>query len=218
MTKTMTKAQASAVLAALSSGGAKDAAAKATLKQNVAFPPEWVYRRVFVGRNLLSALEVPRYIVRIDIDEPGCVGTHGWQVRYHQPGSRLISDSTFDTARRMGTPLDSLTAAKLYLLAIWTGPRARELRPEKAGKRIPTGMPGVRVRWDTRRGLEMCNVRVDNLEGKPIASLYVGTRRTATERKLAAKVREGRRIRREYLESLGGRVVMPARSTASAIG
>lgn len=92
-------------------------------------PEDWRARRILVP-GWARAFRVPSRIVRIDIDEAGRAGTHGWQVR--NPGMRylLISDAKFDTERRRGTPAESLRAATSLLAAlIPTGrlePRTRE--------------------------------------------------------------------------------------------
>lgn len=172
----------------------------------VEWPAEWRMRVVSIPGQV-KAMKVPQYIVRIDVDEPGLAGTHGWQVRYRRKlyRTQFFSDAAFDlTGMRKGTPKDSLEAAKIYLAAIWSGKPVKELPAVEAGrKRHPTGMPGVRVIWRTRAGGEQCYVRVDDIKGKPLASMYVSTEATFTDQKLSRKIREGKRRRREYLESIG---------------
>ncbi len=188
------------------------AAPRAGSLPKVTFPPDWKMRSVHVPGHF-KTYEVPRYIVRIDIDEPGMTGTHGWQVRYQTEtyGSRLVSDSKFDCGGRKGTPSDSLHAAKVYLAAIWVGTPRRPLLPENPHrKHHPTGMTGVRVTWRERGGKMQCHVRVDDLQGKPLHHMYVGTEPSVSESKLAAKVAEGRKRRCAYLKSIGQLERLPA--------
>lgn len=174
------------------------------------FPSDWKVRRVEIHGYAL-ALQVPCYVVRIDIDKPGMAGTHGWQVRYRKDtyGSRFFSDSRFDRKGHLGTPKESLYAAKLYLAAIWAGEPVRPLPAEYADKQHPTGMTGVRVVWRERRGRMQCYVRVSDLAGKQLANLYVGVKSTVTASRLEAKVEEARRQRRAYLKSIGQLARLP---------
>ncbi|MBK6616283.1 hypothetical protein [Ottowia sp.] len=149
------------------------------------------------------------YIVRVDIDDPGCAGTHGWQVRYERPGTQFFSDSRFDHRGHKGTACDSLYAAKLYLQAIWKGRRPRRLPPESPSKAGHTGMTGVRIVWRERKGTSQCSIRVDDLTGKPLANLYVGTTRTATDDRLLAQLAAARRIRADYLVAAGAAGRLP---------
>src|SRR5471032_1549793 len=122
------------------------------------FPRDWEYRSVdIVGQAV--ALKVPKYVVRLDIGDNARKGTHGWQVRYDRSATRYFSDSRSDRPGHLGTPTDSLHEAKLYLKDIWQGPKVARLPKEQASKAQPTGMPGVRVEWRTRKALKACYVR-----------------------------------------------------------
>lgn len=145
------------------------------------------------------ALSVPRYIVRVDKDDPGKAGTHGWQVRFARP-SAFFSDSRHRDGLDRGSPSLSLDAAKSYLKLTWR-PKSPPARAERTSKAHPTGMSGIRVVWRRRKSKNFaeCTVRVDALDGKPLANLYVGTENTATEAAIAARIAEGKSIRKLYL-------------------
>lgn len=178
-------------------------------------PPEWSYRKVAVPGQAVSC-NVPRYIVRID-SAPGSRGaTHGWQVRYDRKATRLFSDARYAQPGRMGTPQDSLRAAVEYLRSKWRGERMPALPREQQRKAQPTGMSGVRVVWRTRDGLRQCYVRVDDLKGQPLRSLYVGTVNTVKPSTLARKVNEALRLRREYLAAEGALSRLPRRRARTA--
>ena len=78
-------------------------------------------RRPVIVSGWATTFKVVQHIVRIDIDDPGNVGTHGWQVRYKKT-SKLFSDSTKRTRR---SPTASLAKAVCYLSEIYSGPRIR---------------------------------------------------------------------------------------------
>lgn len=162
---------------------------------------EWRYRDCWVpGHGLFR---VPERIVRIDQEDsqgPGLAGTHGWQVRYTRPW-RLFSDNKPVPGRKLGSPLDSLRTATRYLEDCWRGPPARQLLPESEKKPVRTGVPGVRVVWRQREGSAMleCRVRVDDLQGRPLCAIYVGTNRTTTLERLTDAVHAGRVRRLAYL-------------------
>lgn len=176
--------------------------ASTALSSPETFPAEWKTRLTKV-MGQARPMRVPRHIVRIDIEGPGRGSTHGWQVRYREVPSRFFSDSKHDRAKHLGTPAESLLAAKHHLLSIWTGPVVPALRPERADKLHPTGMTGVRVIWRKKGSLKECFVRVDALDGTPLANFYVGTENTVRQAHLERRLREAKKLRREYLAGLG---------------
>lgn len=170
-----------------------------------ALPADWTWRDCVV-KGWAVSLKVPSHIVRIDIDEAGSAGTHGWQVRYRTDvhGTKLFSDAKFDTSKRMAAPEVSLGAAMAYLASIWVGKIGPRLGTRRdASKQHPTGMPGVRVAIKPTRASFYYSVRVDRLDGTPICSLYAGTEFSATEESLQACIKEGRRVRYQYLCEIG---------------
>lgn len=160
---------------------------------------DWKYRDCKIQGHV-GTLRVPRHIVRIDIDDGGA-GTHGWQVRFRKP-SRFFSDSYLDSRgrRRLGSPKASLARATEYLRTIYR-PKPRKPRPEHRDKAHPTGMAGVRVAWNRRPGRKFaeCIVRADRVDGKPLATFYVGTENTVTKYRLAQAIKNARARRMLYL-------------------
>lgn len=144
-----------------------------------------------------GVIRVPRYIVRIDIDDGGA-GTHGWQVRYARPW-RLISDTQRGKPR---SPKTSLRDAKEYLATIFTGVKPRHRTIEDSRKRERTGMPGVRIVRRVHRGRNVAEVliRVDAPQrsgGRK--TIYVGTDNTVTKKRLAEAIRQAKEIRAEFV-------------------
>lgn len=149
-----------------------------------------------------TPLPVPRFIVRVDVDEPGKAGTHGWQVRYNKP-SRFFSD--WVTKVRF-TPKESLLAASEYLATIYAGPRNRCRSNPLASKTNPIQDAGLRlVEKSTRKWFSELYIEVTSpARGKSRKRVYVGTRNslglgTFTEEKLAAALERARQIRREMV-------------------
>lgn len=71
------------------------------------------YRKVTL-KGCGKTFVVAKFVVRVDIDEPGRVGTHGWQVRYSKP-SKFFNDSRSGDSRN---PERSLEEAHAYLRSI----------------------------------------------------------------------------------------------------
>lgn len=135
---------------------------------------------------------VPRHIVRIDIDDPGKAGTHGWQVRYpHGHRSTFFSDGK-------ANPKTRLREAITYLASIWHGPTSRLHAQERRKKKIKTGVVGVHLAWERRskRSVRELFVIVNPTKrnGTP-KGFYVGTERTATQERLDAVFAKAQRYR-----------------------
>lgn len=144
---------------------------------------------------------VPRHIVRIDIDDPGRAGTHGWQVRYQKP-SVFFSDAKNGKRR---SPRTSLRAAIDCLLAIYRGPRRGVHRSERIRKRHPTGVPGVAFvrRRRPDRGFTEYLVRIQlgrhRQAGSVRRQIYLGTENTVSDARVRAALKKARGIREEWL-------------------
>jgi hypothetical protein len=182
-----------------------------------------------------STFKVPRFISRVDIakEMTGGSNTHGWQVRYPHAPSRFFSDGRYSTAKRMGTPKDSLHAAKEYLASVWRGEVPRRFSAEPENKKLPTGLTGVTVIWKQRSGGRAnrrmlrseeggasavmdpktsdrhCVVRVDGPQRRCIVQVYVGTQATFTEAKLLRAVQRARMLRLAHLHELGRLHLLP---------
>lgn len=74
-----------------------------------------------------GAFIVPRYIVRIDIEQEGKAGTHGWQLRLSKPFV-LYSDRTKE--RQTANAAESLQEAVRHLGLLHEGPRLPPLSAE----------------------------------------------------------------------------------------
>lgn len=141
-----------------------------------------------------GVFQVPRHIQRIDIDDPGNAGTHGWQVRY-KGQTRLFSDGKNGGTR---SPRRALRQAIEFLTSIYEGASSRLMTREHADKRNPVGIPGVRVvtRKKASRQIAETFVEISPLtHGRAAIRLYVGTENTVTKTRISAAIRRARAIR-----------------------
>ncbi len=152
--------------------------------------------------------QVPRHIQRIDIDEPGKAGTHGWQVRWD--GTKFFSDAAEGKRDAAG----SLARSERYLQSIYTGPRPRLRETEHKDKKHRTGIAGVQLAHRRRKDRQIAEVylRVNPpMQGGVPRSIYVGTENTITQARMRAALKKARAMRDAmrdaYLEALakGGR-------------
>ena len=101
-------------------------------------------KRTVMLKNHTEAFMVSKYICRSDIDDPGKIGTHGWQVKY-QGKTKFFSD-TKKHDRAKHCPRVSLLEAETYLSTIYCGPALRIRTKEQSNKVHSTGTPGIHVR------------------------------------------------------------------------
>lgn len=148
--------------------------------------------------------QVPQYIVRIDIDEPGKAGTHGWQVRYHKPWT-LISDTR---NKRRRTPQQSLDEAVRYLRSIYVGPRSRLRHSPTTRKENVLQEAGLRLVVRDRKDRNFAEAYVEAVPPThdiPPKRVFVGTTNTVSLERLLAAVAKARVLRAamvtEYLQT-----------------
>jgi hypothetical protein len=136
--------------------------------------------------------QVPRHVVRIDIDDPGLAGTHGWQVRYpHRAASKLFSDGK-------GNPKTSLIQAKAYLAAMWQGPSPRLHYRERGNKRWALGVPGIHINVQKKTSRNVYEFRLivtPPLRNKLPIHFYLGTENTATAERFDAALNKALALR-----------------------
>jgi hypothetical protein len=136
--------------------------------------------------------QVCSHIVRIDIDEPGRAGTHGWQVRYAGT-SRLFSDAKASKPR---SPAASLKEAVEYLSERYSGPKLIQMR-RRSSSELPSGISVARIRQRDRPEKIVYVVASSPVSGISPRRFYVGTESTVTENRIqlvigvAAAYREG---------------------------
>ena len=155
-------------------------------------PPDFPHRPVHKP-GWSDALQVPRHIIRIDIEDPGKAGTHGWQVRYVKPW-RFFND-------KMRPPAASLKEAVHYLAEVYTGPRLKTIRKKK-GKRKTKLEPGLRLVKRVRKGRTVQEIWVEAMppskEFSPVR-IYAGTENTATSERIEFAKMEARKAREHML-------------------
>lgn len=154
------------------------------MKKRRSYPRTGFYRQVPIRRH--GSFSVSRHIVRIDTNEPGLAGTHGWQVRY-RGRTKLFSDYT---ENRNG-PSDALKSAENYLQIIYRGSAPRHHLKVLARKtnQLPVGISYSKA---IRAGR---NVREHKFQAtgprfskkSTTLKVYIGTENTTTpERKARA--------------------------------
>lgn len=152
------------------------------------------YRRVAVPN--WGEVSVPRHIVRIDIDEPGYAGTHGWQVRYPSGGrSTFFSDGKANPKTRLRDAIN-------YLASIWQGQTPRLHSKELSRKKVKTGMAGVALNFSlraNRRVREIYVVVTPTQRGSKPRKFYVGTTNTVTKERLAAAFAKAAKLRQQRI-------------------
>lgn len=125
--------------------------------------------------------QVHPYIVRIDIDEPGYTGTHGWQLRYDKP---FVFFSDRPAKRRpLGSPATSLKRATTRLKEIYEGHRPRLRDTEFKSKGLHFGVPGLRCyskKRPTKNLTEWYMELSHPLKSHAAKRIYVGTDNTIT--------------------------------------
>lgn len=146
-----------------------------------------------------TTFRVPRHIVRIDIDDPGKAGTHGWQVRYRRPW-RFFGDTVNRTRR---SPAAALAEAIDFLVGIYEGPRNLLRNTPTRRKQNPIQEAGLRLvvrRKATRNMTEYYVEAVPPARSRNPRRFYVGTERTLTAERLEAAMEKARQARREMVD------------------
>lgn len=149
-----------------------------------------------------TALCVPRYVVRIDIDDPGQAGTHGWQVRHGPRPWRFFTDGWVDMPR---PPQRSLEEATAYLARIYEGAPTRIRKKPLSTKVNPIKDVGIRLATYCPRGRNVAQyfIEVSNIgPGTSPKRIYVGTENTVTQRRIQAALKRARQIRAEQVQNL----------------
>lgn len=146
----------------------------------------------------VGVFQVPRHIVRIDIDEPGKAGTHGWQVRYVKP-SVFFGDGRNG---ELGSPSRSLAEARRYLASVYSGPRIPLRATATARRNNPITEAGIRLIERLRRGRTVKEFYVEAMSparGFTPRRVYVGTERTITPARLELGKAIARQLRAELV-------------------
>lgn len=142
--------------------------------------------------------EVPRYIVRVDIDEFGRAGTHGWQVRYDKPW--VFFGDTAGGKRR--SPRVSLAAARRHLASCYKGPPTLIRTTPTRRKDNLIQEAGLRLVERRRRGRTVSEFYIEAVSPSArIASrrVYVGTERTLSAERIADGLRKARVLRAQMV-------------------
>jgi len=149
---------------------------------------------------------VSRYIVRIDIDEPGLVGTHGWQVRYQKPFV-LFSDSKGASRR---SPRQSLAEAMGHLALTYQGPRNLLRTTPTSRKKNEIQEAGLRLVVMSKPHKTFDEFYIEAMSptrARAARRVYVGTENTITLPRADAAIVKARKLRREmerdHLSGLG---------------
>jgi hypothetical protein len=157
--------------------------------------------------------KVPRYVIRVDVDDPGKAGTHGWQVRYDKP-SKFFSDPT--KRRGIRSPKDSLGEATDYLVSIYRGPRSKIRDTPTKRKASPIAEAGIRLVIKQHKGKASKETYVEAVpptRGASSKRFYVGTENTTTPERLVAAIKKARVARQlmvsEHLHQAGAEQQRP---------
>lgn len=166
----------------------------APLRRRVAHVPGWA-----------CTFLVVQHIVRIDIDEPGRAGTHGWQVRYKRP-STFFGDVT---GPRRRSPSASLANALSFLDLIYTGPKNQLRVTPTRRKKNEIQEAGIRLVVMRKPHKTFDEYYIEAMSpSKSVAAkrTYVGTGNTITLPRVEAAMHRARLLRFEMaLEHLAGR-------------
>lgn len=166
-----------------------------TEPKNKQLPADFPMRIVHVP-GWVRAFRTPRHIVRVDVNELGKAGTHGWQVRLKKP-SKFFSDCHYGNSKR-GNPKASLEAAIDYLSSIYQGPRVLVRTEPTSRKKNPLLGSGVREAWKQSKKKAVRELYIEAsppCHSRSPKRFYVGTENTISpERylKALAKAREAR--------------------------
>ena len=162
-------------------------------------------RRAVIVPGWATKFQVVQHVVRIDIDEPGKAGTHGWQVR-HKKTSKLFSDST---KRNRRSPSASPAEAVSYLSEIYSGPTIRLRNSPTKRKKNDIQEAGIRLVTHRRKHKtfeEFYVAAVSPIKGEASKRVYVGTENTITLPRIDA-MQKARLLRKEmektFLKNLG---------------
>lgn len=143
-----------------------------------------------------GTFKVPQYIIRVDIDDPGKAGTHGWQVRYAKP-STFFGDHV--TRKGLRSPKESLAEAKRHLASVYRGPPNRIRNTPTKRKTSPIAEAGIRLVTRQPKGKNFTETYVEATpptKGMRTKKFYVGTSNTATEERLTAAIAKARVARK----------------------
>lgn len=141
---------------------------------------------------------VPRHIVRIDIDEPGKVGTHGWQVRYRKQ-TKLFSDAKGYIRKNLS---ESLLDATNHLASIYKGRKSQTKTESPVRKENEIKEVGIRLirRKHSSKNFEETYIEVSAIEkGKAPKRFYVGTSNTVTPERISEKLIEAKAHRKQIV-------------------
>ena len=171
--------------------------------------PRGFPRRITSIPGWATVFHVPRYISRVDVDEIGRYGTHGWQVRY-EGKCRFFGDAK---GRKTGSPIASLKEATAYLASVYKGPTVRVLATptirRETGPIMEAGLRLVRqpLHRRSRLCLEVYVEAMSPVRGISSRRVYVGTEHTegdggtVTPERLEAAVLRAREYRKGMIDA-----------------
>lgn len=163
-------------------------------------PHDFPRRRIHVP-GWVRRFDVPRHIVRVDINVLGKIGTHGWQVRLKKP-SKFFSDVHYGTAKR-GSPKASLDAAIEYLAGIYKGPKVLIRSEPMKNKQNQALEAGIREAWKKRKGKNVKELYLEAMAPTNTISpkrFYVGTENTVNAEKYAKALENARIARADFVK------------------
>jgi len=146
-----------------------------------------------------GVFRVPRHVVRIDINEQGKAGTHGWQVRYGPRPWRHYSDSQ---GSKLRSPSVSLEDATTHLVSIYAGPASRVRATPTKRKANPIQEAGIRLVERQRKNRNIKEIYIEAVSpvrGASARRFYVGTQVTATDCRMQRALLKARQARAEMV-------------------
>lgn len=142
-----------------------------------------------------AALAVPKHIIRLDIDEAGKAGTHGWQVRHERPW-RFFND-------KGRPPAQSLQEAVQHLAETYAGPKLKQ-RKVMGKKNKGLLEQGIRLVKRVKKGRSVAELWVEasppSKHFSPVR-IYAGTENTTSEVRLEMAKLEARKARASMLKA-----------------
>ena len=151
------------------------------------------YREVAVKNN--GVFRVSPYLVRIDIDEIGYAGTHGWQVRYQRPW-KLFSDSKFKTPKR------ALSEAQAFLTqqkghGLYRRANLKKVSHHNKKNSLPVGITKKSEKhWNGT--IRFFQVRIPlGFRKHTTKKVYIGTDNTITAKRIKQSLQKAIEIRKK---------------------